>query len=184
MALKRRLATFISNWVGVIIAIVIVIFSATFGGIYLNARDRITSAAIHVAYSLHFTQDGLYQNETVEEPYGFVYHLILYANNTYENTLVNVVISDIVIRVDDYVFPLSQYGIWEKSVIGSDDNHTTFEGRFIIDKECFDDLVTKGTTIIDIEVQLSSGGRYRWATYNISLQRNIQSIASFKYVDV
>jgi hypothetical protein len=159
MGIKKRVTSFVSNWLGVIIAVFIVIVSATFGGMYLYARSRLDNTisfvtqVITLPYSTGFTKTS-----PTENPPGSSYHLMLQVYNPYSDT-VDVAVSDISINVDGYNLTVIQDGLWDKSV---PTGYTTFEGYITIDNTTYADLVTKSPVDIDIKGNITASGQYRW----------------------
>ena len=172
MGMKKRMATFVSNWLGVIIAAVIVLVSASFGGMYLYGRSRLDSAINFVTQAIHLRyQDGLTQTGTIEDPPGYTYHLILQAYNYYADTI-DTQVSDITILLDTYSLTVVEDGAWTKSL---PTGYATFEGNFTIDAKTFEALVEKGKVDVHIEGTISGKGQYQWVkrqsevTFNISI---------------
>lgn len=184
MAFKKRLATFVSNWFGIIIATIIVAFSAIFGGMYLHAHTRIVDATNYAARVISLQQqNGLIFTEFIEEPPSFIYHITLQTFLPDENIVVNATISNVRLIADIYAFDISPDpdDSWSKSVDGGLDHYTIFEGYLTIDKETFDDLSTKGIISIVVQGQISCSGKYRWAPNTTSFQFNIPIDAQFAY---
>ncbi len=158
MSLKKHLTTFVSNWLGVIIAAVIVILSGTFGGMYLYARTRIDNTINFVTQVINVRyQDGITLNGTSADPTKFV-HLVLQVYNPYAD-MIEVTISDISITVDAFTLPVSMYGQWDKDI---PTGYTIFEGDTTIPSTTWDALVLKGKTDLDIKGNIVGKGQYRW----------------------
>jgi hypothetical protein len=159
MGIKKRAANFVSNWLGVIIAIIIVAISSTFGGMYLYARSRLDNTlsfvtqVITLRYNEGFTRAG-----TTENPPGYSYHLIMQVYNPYQDT-VNVAVSDISVDVDGYDFVVIKDGPWDKSVATG---YTIFEGFITIDNATYAALAKMGPVDVDIKGDILASGRYRW----------------------
>jgi len=164
MALKKKLTAFVSNWLGVIIAAIIVLVSVSFGGMYLYARSRIDNSINFVTQVIYLRyQDGLVQTGTVDEPPGYIYHLVLQVYNPYGDS-VDIAVSNITFTADSYSFPVVQDGSWDKTV---PTGYETFEGYITIDKQTFSALVDKGKIQVDIKGTISGSGRYKWISrYN------------------
>ena len=159
MGLKKRLTTFVSNWLGVIIAAVIVIISATFGGMYLYARSRIDNTLSFVTQVINIRYpDGLAQTGTIPDPPGYIYHIVLQIYNPYGDTL-DVAVSNIIFTADTYTFPVSQNGSWDKTV---PTGYEIFEGDIIVDAKTFAVLADKGKVNVDIKGIISGDGQYKW----------------------
>jgi len=186
MALKRKFATFISNWYGVIIATIIVAFSATFGGMYLYAHNRIVNATNFATQGLSLPRENwlVFQPEvSTENPLSFVYQLRLNTYHPHEGIIIDVTISNLILMADNHVFEVAQDGLWEQSVSGGIANYVIYKGNITIDKEIFDDLQTKGSVTIVVQGEISGSGSYRWASQTISLPFNISAEATFSYVE-
>ena len=159
MGMKKRLATFVSNWLGVIIAAIIVLISATFGGMYLYGRSRIDNTINFVTQviSLRYP-DGLTRPGPVENPPPYIYHLVLQVYNPYADTI-DVSISDVTITLDTYKLTVVEDGSWNKS---TPTGYTIFEGNITIDAQTFAALVAKGKVDVDIKGTISGNGQYQW----------------------
>jgi hypothetical protein len=156
MGLKKRLTTFVSNWLGVVIAAVIVLVSATFGGMYLYARSRVDNTINFVTQVINLRyNDGLTLSGTAENPAG---HLVLEVYNPYADT-VDVSIADVSITMDTYTLTVAKDGSWDKS---APTGYTIFEGNITIDAQTFAALVAKGKVDVDIKGTISGSGQYQW----------------------
>lgn len=159
MDIKKRLATFVSNWLGVIIAAVIVIVSATFGGIYLYGRSRIDNAINFVTQVIYLRYpDGLSFSGSADNPPGYIYHLILTVDNTTTDTI-DISISDVTITLGAYKFTVIQDGSWNKS---TPTGYNSFEGDITIDAQTFTALLAAGKIEGDIKGTISGSGQYKW----------------------
>ncbi len=165
MALKKRLTNFISNWLGVIIAVIIVAISATFGGIYLYGRSRLdnTLAVVTQAIFLPY-RTGFAQTSINENPPSYSYHITLQDYNLYNDTI-DLVVSDITVDIGSHDFTLAQAGSWQKSL---PNGFVTFEGDITIDKATFTDLVNQSPVALTIKGNVSASGEYRWIKRSIS----------------
>jgi hypothetical protein len=169
MGLKKRLTTFVSNWLGVIIAALIVIISATFGGMYLYARSRLDNTINFVTQVINLRYpDGLTLSGTADNPAG---HLVLQVVNPSADT-VDVSISDVSITLGTDTMVVVKDGSWDKSV---PTGYTTFEGDITIDAQTFAALVSQGKVTLDIKGVISASGQYKWVKrdnqrpFNISI---------------
>jgi hypothetical protein len=159
MELKKRLTTFVSNWLGVILAAVIVLVSVTFGGMYLYARSRLDNTINFVTQVITLRYpDGLTLGESVDNPPGYIYHLVLQVYNPFADT-VEASISDVSITLDTYAITVVEDGSWSKS---TPTGYTIFEGNITIDAQTFTVLVAKGKVDIDIKGTISGSGQYKW----------------------
>ena len=156
MAWRKKVTTFVSNWLGVFIAAIIVIISATFGGMYLYARTRIDNSISFTTQSIRYYE--LTNSGVVENPPGFVYHLALQVYNPYADTI-DVVVSDVTVSMDEYDFTVVQDGSWDKSV---PTGYALFEGDITIPEATSDALVAKGTIDVNIEGDIAGSGQYQW----------------------
>ena len=158
MALKKRLTAFVSNWLGVIIAAIIVVLSATFGGMYLYARSRVDNTINFVTQVINLRyNEGLTLNGTTDNPAGYVYHIVLQVYNPYVDT-VEVSISDVSIKVDTYTLPVSVDGQWTKDV---PTGYTIFEGNTTIPATTWDALVQREKVDVDFRGTISGSGQYK-----------------------
>jgi hypothetical protein len=159
MGIKKRAASFVSNWLGVIIAIIIVALSSTFGGMYLYGRSRLDSAISFVTQTISLPyNEGFTRTGATENPPGYSYHLILRVYNPYPDTL-DVAVSGITVSIDGYDFTVIKDGLWDKdSTVG----YTSFEGYITIDNDTYAVLADKGPVDVDIKGNISASGRYRW----------------------
>ncbi|RJO63084.1 MAG: hypothetical protein C4542_00835 [Dehalococcoidia bacterium] len=159
MGLKKHLTTFVSNWLGVIIAAVIVILSATFGGMYLYARSRVDNTINFVTQVINLRyNEGLTRSGTIPDPPGYIYHIVLQVYNPYGDT-VDVAVSNITFTADTYTFPVSQNGSWDKTV---PTGYEIFEGDISVDAKTFAALADKGKVDVEIKGTISGRGQYRW----------------------
>jgi hypothetical protein len=163
MALKKRITNFVSNWLGVIIAVVIVAVSATFGGVYLYGRNRLDNTLgvvtqfVTLPYKTGFVFTGTADNPNT-------YHITLRDDNVYSDT-VEVTISDITVSLDGYDFPLIQDGDWTKTL---PNGFVTFEGDITIDKDALTALVAEGQFDLSIRGNISASGHYLWIKRQMS----------------
>lgn len=156
---KKRLKAFVSNWLGVIIATIIVIISATFGGMYLYARSRIDNTLNFVTQVINLRYpDGLDKTGTTPDPLGYIYHIILQVYNPYGDT-VDVAVSNITFAADAYTFPVSQNGSWDKTV---KTGYEIFEGDITIDAKTFATLADKEQVDVEIKGTILGSGQYKW----------------------
>jgi hypothetical protein len=159
MGLKKHVTTFVSNWLGVIIAAVIVLVSAGFGGMYLYGSNRIDAPINSVTGSFNLRYpDGLTSNGTSDDPQGYVYHLVFQVFNLYADS-VEMKVTDITVYADGYSFAVVQDGSWEKTVATG---YESIEGDITIDTDVFAALVEKGTVDINIIGTISGSGQYAW----------------------
>ena len=159
MSFKKRVKNFVSNWLGVIIAAVIVIVSATFGGMYLYGRSRVDNTINFTAQAITLRPvNGLTQSVTTDEPPGYIYHIVLQVFNPYADT-VDVSISDATITLDTYILPISQDGSWDKTALTG---YQYFEGFITIDQQTFASLIAKGSVDVYIKGTISGSGQYKW----------------------
>ncbi len=159
MGLKKRLTTFVSNWLGVVIAAIIVLLSATFGGMYLYARSRIDNTINFVTQVIYLRyQDGLVKTGTIDEPPGHVFHLVLQVYNPYGDS-VDIAVSNIIFAANTYSFPVAQDGSWDKTV---PTGYEIFEGYITIDAKTFAALADKGKVDVEIKGTIAGSGQYQW----------------------
>ena len=179
MELKKRLTTLVSNWLGVILAVIIVLVSAIFGGMYLYARSTADNTISFVTQVIYLLEPGLVPTATLENPLAYVYHLVLQVYNQYPYT-VDITVSNISVVADTYTFPVSQDGAWNKS---APYGYTTFEGNITIDAKTFDTLVTKGTMDLEIKGTISGSCRYKFVSrYSKHSFNTLSKGVSFSYV--
>ena len=139
MSFRKRLNTFVSNWLGVIIAAVIVIVSSTFGGVYLYGRSKIDNAINFTTQAITLLPiNGLTQSGTTDSPRGYIYHIV---------------------TLDTYTLPISKDGSWDKT---AQTGYQYFEGFITIDEQTFAALVTKGSVDVFIKGTISGSGHYKW----------------------
>ncbi len=170
MALKKRVTNFVSNWLGVLIAVAIVAVSAAFGGMYLYARSRLDNTLNLVTQIVTLPyNEGFVQTGTVENPPGNTYHIKIQVYNLYNDT-VEVAVSDISIKIDSFTFPMSQNGQWSKSV---PTGYAAFEGDITIDKETLLDLIDRGPVDLVISGNISASGQYSWVKRQTSREFTI-----------
>ena len=170
MGLKKHLSTFVSNWLGVIIAAIIVLVSGSFGGMYLYARSRIDNTINFATQAI--TYYGLTKIGTIDDPAGYIYRLSLLAYNPYADTI-DVSISDVSITLDTYTLPVIKDGSWDKN---APTGNTFFDGDIIIDVQTFAALADKGTVDVEIKGTISGSGQYQWVKRQIQRPINIRII--------
>jgi hypothetical protein len=159
MSFKKRLKNFVSNWLGVIIATVIVIISATFGGMYLYARSRVDNSINFTTQAITLRPvNGLTQTGTTDTPPGYIYDIVLQVFNPYADT-VNISISGATITLDTYTLPIEPDGSWD---VAAPTGYQYFEGLITIDKQTFASLVAKGSVDVYIKGTISGSGQYKW----------------------
>jgi len=159
MGLKKRLTTLVSNWLGVILAAIIVLVSATFGGMYLYARSKIDNTINFVTQDITLRYpDGLTRSGPVENPPPYIYHVVLQVYNPYADTI-DASISDVSIALDTYTLTIVEDGSWGKS---TPTGYTIFEGNITIDAQTFAALAAKGKVDVDIKGTISGSGQYKW----------------------
>ena len=165
MSFKKRLNTFVSNWLGVIIAAVIVIVSSTFGGMYLYGRSRVDNTINFATQAITLRPiNGLTQSGTTDSPEGYIYHIVLQVFNPYGDT-VDISVSDATITLDTYTLPISKDGAWDKT---AQTGYQYFEGFITIDSQTFASLVAKGSVDVFIKGNISGSGHYKW------IQRHVE----------
>jgi hypothetical protein len=150
MGLKKHLTTFVSNWLGVILASIIVFVSATFGGMYLYARSRVDNTINFITQVITLRYpDGLTLVESVDNLPPYIYHLVLQVYNPYADTI-DASITDVSITLDTYELTVVEDGSWSKSI---PTGYTT---------QTFTDLAAKGKVDVDIKGTISGSGQYKW----------------------
>ena len=159
MSFRKRLTTFVSNWLGVLIAAVIVIVSSTFGGIYLYGRSKIDNAINFTTQAITLRPiNGLTQSGTADIPKGYIYQIVLQVFNPYADP-VDILVSNATITLDTYTLPISKDGSWDKTALTG---YQYFDGFITIDAQTFASLVTKGSVDVFIKGTISGSGHYKW----------------------
>jgi hypothetical protein len=170
MALKKKLTAFVSNWLGVIIAAVIVLISATFGGMYLYARSRVDNTINFATQAITLRPvNGLTRSGSVDTPPGYIYHLTLQIFNPYADTA-DVSISGVKVTLDTYQISVVQDGSWDKL---APTGYQYFEGYLTIDAQTFAALVAKRSVDVNIEGNISGSGQYKWIKRQVRRSFNI-----------
>jgi len=190
MAFKRKLATFVSNWFGAIIATIVVVFSATFGGMSFIAHSRVFNATDFTNQRISLPQedwlvyvDTIFDlNEDGEEiPQAYIYRLVLLTNHPYDSITIDVTISDVSVTIASFTLDVTPDDSWTKSVPSGLNRYTFFEGTFTMPYELFYYLSDKGDIELDIQGQITSSGKYRWVSRSIQTQFSIYPKAGFGF---
>jgi hypothetical protein len=159
MGLKKHVTTFVSNWLGVIIAAVIVLVSAGFGGMYLYGSNRIDAPINSVTGSFNLRYPaGLTSSGTSDDPPGYIYHLVFQVFNLYADS-VEMEVKDLTLYAEGYSFPVTPDGTWKKTVATG---YETIEGDITIDTDIFSALVEKEIVDITVVGTISGNGQYAW----------------------
>ncbi|MCL2678911.1 MAG: hypothetical protein FWF18_01225 [Dehalococcoidia bacterium] len=168
--MKKRIITFISNWLGVFIAIIIMLVSGVFGWLYLDARSRLESTLNTITQIVILPyNEGFVQSGTINDPPANIFHITIQVYNIYPET-VGVTVSDISIDIDGYSFNMSQDGQWSKDVpIG----YAIFEGNITIGWDIMNDLIDQSPVEIIIRGNISASGKYRWVQRHIDREFRI-----------
>jgi len=159
MDIRTKAKTFFSNWLGVILAAVIVALAATFGGMYLYARSRLDNTLAWVTQDINLVVPGGFTaSGTTENPLTYIYHVTLRVDNPSGDTA-SVTISDVNILLDTYTIPLVADGEWTKSVPTGE---VLFEGDISINGDTFTALAARGTVRLEIKGNITATAQYNW----------------------
>jgi hypothetical protein len=165
MTLKKKLKVFALNWLGVIIAVIILVISGSLVGIYLYDRNHVDNTLMYATQLINLKfPNGLYETGPTSDPSGYVFHLVIEVGNMTPDAA-DVTLSDIKIMLDTYTFDVLQYGSWNNTVTKESENGTGyeyFEGDFTIDTATVALLAGKGTVDIDIKGNVYASTQYKW----------------------
>ena len=161
MAIKRRVSSFVTNWLGVIIAVVIVAVSGFFGGTYLYAVGRIDSTLAWVTESINLkVPPGLAYVGTSDNPPGQHYHVTLDIVNESGDTA-EASLTGVYVKLAEFTFPVTPDGTWDKSIPTGE---TDFEGDIFVESGTVSTLVAEGNIQIDVTGSINGTGCYKWIT--------------------
>ncbi|MCL2141040.1 MAG: hypothetical protein FWH42_05190 [Dehalococcoidia bacterium] len=176
MALNKKLAAFISNWIGVFIAVAIVVVATVLGSVYVYARIHIGEATKFTTQSIFVTEeDCLTIIDNGKDQQEFVFQLTLLATNPFKYT-VDVSISEVTIDIGELQFPLTQTGDWEQNV---SNGVVIFIGTFVMEKSTFETLQEK--VAVKIMGTIASHGRYLGVSSSDSRPIEIKLNVSFSF---
>lgn len=162
MSLRRKLTTFVSNWLGVLIAAVIILSSASVGGI-LYGRSKVDTAINAATQTVTLRPiDGLVRRETGDQTQGQIYDIGLMVKDFY-STPVEITLSNLTITLDTYTFTITPDGSWDKTANSADqDGYQYFDGHFTIDPQTMAALVSKGKVDLFLKGHVAGSSQYRW----------------------
>ena len=162
MSIKHRLKVFVSNWLGVIVAAVIMLVTGTLGFTYLQLSSRLDNT---LAFATQFitlkVPNGIYKTGTTISSSPYVFHVVIQVGN--ETAIpAEVTISNMKIIMNSIPTPITQSGPWTKTVTEASGDGTgleDFEGDFTIDAQTFAGLVSQGSVNIDIQGNVYASAR-------------------------
>ena len=175
-SLRKRATVLAYDWLGVLIAGVIVVLTGIFGGTYLYARGHIDSTLSWVTQSINLmVPPGLSLNETVDSS-GASYHLTLQLANPSEEKA-SVSISDVEVKLGDYAFIVAPDGAWDKT---APSGYTYFEGDIYIDSATFKSIASMGAVEVSVSGNISASAHYLWVTRHSELAFQRTTTAEFQ----
>jgi len=168
MVRNKRMAKFYANWLGVIIAVIIVVISAVIGSIYIYASSKIGDATRFATESISISsaEDGFTIIDTIDNPARYVCQISLVSINIY-SLPVDVTISNVTIFLNEYQFEVIQEGSWEKTL---SDEYVFFLGSFVIEQEILAELLEQDRVEIVVRGNISGSGKYIWASKTHSFE--------------
>jgi hypothetical protein len=163
MSLKHRAKVFVSNWLGVIVAVLIMLVTGTLGFTYLQISSRLDNTLAFATQLITLkVPDGIARTVTIESPPGYVFHVIVQVGNE-TPTAAEVTLSNMKIVMDSVPIVITQNGPWTKTITETSGDGTgfeNFEGDFTIGAQAFAGLVAKGTVDLDITLHVYASARY------------------------
>lgn len=186
MSIKHRAKLFVSNWFGVIIAVLIMLVTGTLGFTYLQISSRLDNTMAFVTQLIELkTLNGIVKTGTIESPPGYVFHVVTQVGNE-TPIAAEVTLSNMSIVIESVSIVITESGLWVKAITqdsGAGTGFEDFEGDFTIDAQTYAGLVAKGTIDIDIKLHVYASARYGFMSKHASEDFDIHlSQVQFKYL--
>lgn len=159
VSLSRRMKTFLAKWGGIVLAAILVVLAAVFGGMYLYASSRIDSTLAWVTQDVSLVPPGLTPSSVVENPPGGVYLMALRVDNPSSDPA-TVELSGISISLDEFLFEVVPIDLWQETVNPS--GYILFSGNITIGLDTIKALSERGTVGVEINGAVSAQARYKW----------------------
>ena len=166
MSIKHRVKIFVSNWLGVIVAVFIMLVTGTLGFTYLQISSRLDNTLAFATQLITLkVPDGIVRTGTIgtiDNPTGYVFHVIVEVGNE-TPTATEVTLSNMKVVIESVPIVITENGLWTNTVTQSSGDGTGFEdyeGDFTIDAQTFAGLVAKGTVDMDITMHVYASARY------------------------
>ena len=155
ITLSRRQRAFFAKWGGVVLAAILVMPIAFFGGTYLMANSRIDATLAYVTQDVRlFSLEPI--GPTDELPPDAVYRVILSVNND-TLTPADVTVTDASISLGNYYFDIVGSAGWHGTVPAK--TIVIFEGDIVVPRAVSRDLDGKNVPI-NVEGEISAKVRY------------------------
>ena len=186
MSVKHRVKVFVSNWFGVIVAVLIMLVPGTLGFTYLQISSRLDNTLAFVTQLIELkAPNGIARTGTTESPPGYVFHVVTQVGNE-TPIAAEVTLSNMSIVIESVPIVITENGPWTKTITQASGDGTgfeDFEGDFTIDAQTYAGLVTKGTVDIDIKLHVSASAKYGFMRKHVSKDFDIHlSQVQFKLV--
>ncbi len=131
ISISRRQRAFIAKWGGVVIAAILIIPIAGFGGTFLLANNRIDSTLNYVTQAVNLV-DIISVGTTSDLPPDYVYHLKLIVHNG-TSSPADVSITDASITIEKFAYEITGSAGWNGRIEAKD--NATFEGDITVKRE-------------------------------------------------
>ncbi len=186
MSIKHRVRIFVSNWFGVIIAVLIMLVTGTLGFTLLAISSRLDNTMAFVTQLIVLqSTGGIVKTGTIESPPGYVFHVVTQVGNE-TPIAAEVTLSNLSIVMESVPIVITESGLWTKTITqasGGGTGFEDFEGDFTIDAQTYAGLVAKGTVDIDIKLHVYASARYGFMSKHASEDFDIHlSQVQFKYL--
>jgi len=179
VSVKHRVKVFVSNWFGVIIAVLIMLVTGSLGFTYLQISSRLDNTLAWVTQYINLeVPNSIVRTGTigpVTAPSGYVFHIVVQVGNE-STTPADVTLSNMNIVMESVPIVITESGPWTKTVMQTSGNGTgleDFEGDFTIDAQTFAGLVAKGTVDIDIKLHVYARAKYGFMSKHASKDSDI-----------
>ncbi len=143
ISISRRQRAFIAKWGGVVIAAILIIPIAGFGGTFLLANSRIDSTLNYVTQAVNLV-DIISAGTTSDLPPDYVYHLKLIVHNG-TSSPADVIINDASIAIEKFAYEINGSAGWSGHIEAN--GNATFEGDITVKREQLKEFEDKWVTV-------------------------------------
>ena len=145
ISFSRRMKAFMAKWGGLILAAVLVLPLAGFGGTYLYANSRVDDTLTWVTQEITLNS-FLFAGVPLDPPRRVIYHIVIGVHNrTPDAAQVN--ITGARVKLNEVNYDIVGSAGWQGTVAGKDDK--VFEGDIVLPYDTYLELINR---TLDLEV--------------------------------
>ncbi len=174
--MQRRFKTFFAKWGGLVLAVVLVIPAAYFGGTYLYASSRVEATLAWVTQDVNLDDSFLTLVSKQNEPPQSTYRLVLVVNDRMAD-VAELEVSDITVKLNEFTLPVTEIGSWQKGIVPG--GSASFEGDITLSSETVQKLAAAGRVDYTISGTIKGTAHYSWVKKTRTEPISLSSHGSF-----